>query len=329
MSNLRRPLFNSNSLEALNAVDTQVSDEQFFNCAFACENFTNADYQGVFPTFSSGVLGTEVPEPSSLIILGSGSLRLPSFIRNRSRREAMKKHASLTLFAVLFFSTLASAQCPSGCLFCGGDFDPNNPNANGLANETDAIVGGDPSGAATYQNFIVGGQGWNITGLFTNNLSTLTPSSGYWEIRSGMSEGNGEPSSLPARGWAATFADANRSQRLRLHRVHRPGYRSERQPAVRHVLVRDGSQLPHLRRPLVQQQQSGRTERRWSQVSDDQFFNASFFGEITNADNEGVFPTFSSGVLGTEVPEPFSLIMFGSKSVAAAAAVRNRLRRNL
>ena len=102
----------------------------------------------------------------------------------------MKKLASLSLFAVVFVGTLASAQCPSGCLFYGGDFDPNNPNANGLANETDAIVGGNPYGAATYQNFI-SSQTWNITGMFTNNLSTLTPSSGYWEIRSGVSEGNG------------------------------------------------------------------------------------------------------------------------------------------
>jgi hypothetical protein len=29
-------------------------------------------------------------------------------------------------------------------VFYGGDFDPNNPNANGLANENDVIVGGSP-----------------------------------------------------------------------------------------------------------------------------------------------------------------------------------------
>lgn len=102
----------------------------------------------------------------------------------------MPKIASLSLFVVLQFGVLANAQCPSGCLFYGGDFDPNNPNANGLSNENDLIDGGNPYGTATYQNFI-NSQTWNITGLFTNNLSTLTPSSGYWEIRSGMSEGNG------------------------------------------------------------------------------------------------------------------------------------------
>jgi hypothetical protein len=103
----------------------------------------------------------------------------------------MNKLAFLALLASLFTAgTLASAQCPGGCLFYGGDFDANNPNANGLANENDAIEGGNPYGAATYQNFI-NSQTWNVTSLFTNNLSGLTPNSGYWEIRTGLSEGNG------------------------------------------------------------------------------------------------------------------------------------------
>ncbi len=171
----------------------------------------------------------------------------------------MKQLASLSLFAVLFVGTLASAQCPSGCLFYGGDFDPNNPNANGLSNENDAIVGGNPYGAATYQNFIVGGQGWNVTGLFTNNLSYLTPSSGYWEIRSGVGEGQWRNSHRFRYrvGWQF-LTDTNGSRRLRLPRIHRPGFRSERQPRPRGVLARDGSGLHHLRSPFVQQQQSGR-----------------------------------------------------------------------
>ena len=64
----------------------------------------------------------------------------------------MRRLAWLYMFAMLFFATLASAQC-SGCLFYGGDLDLNDPNQNGLANENDAIFGGSPYGAATYQNF--------------------------------------------------------------------------------------------------------------------------------------------------------------------------------
>src|SRR5262249_10334091 len=95
----------------------------------------------------------------------------------------------LSLFAVTFLSTLAHADY---ILFYGGDFEPTNQDANALANENDAIVNGNPYGAATFQNFIIpAGHTWTIESLFTNNLSDLTPTSGYWQLRSGLSEGNG------------------------------------------------------------------------------------------------------------------------------------------
>src|SRR5579864_180790 len=103
----------------------------------------------------------------------------------------MKKLALLSLFAAFFLATFASAQCVAPCLFYAGDFDPNNDNATGLSNETDAHVFGDPYGAATYENFDVTGANWNVTGLYTNNLSTLSPTNGYWEIRQNLSPGNG------------------------------------------------------------------------------------------------------------------------------------------
>jgi hypothetical protein len=52
----------------------------------------------------------------------------------------------------------------------------------------------------------------------------------------------------------------------------------------------------------------------------------SFFGaNFTNADNEGVFQTFSGGVIGTVVPEPSSVIMFGTGLLAVAGVVRRRI----
>ena len=108
----------------------------------------------------------------------------------------MKKLALLSLFAMLFAmtATFAYAQgCPveSGftCAFYAGDLDPNDPNQNGLANENDAIVGGSPYGAATYQNF--NGAAVRSPVWPSNNLSGLNPATAYWEIRSGVSEGNG------------------------------------------------------------------------------------------------------------------------------------------
>lgn len=87
----------------------------------------------------------------------------------------MTKLALLSVFALLFVAVLANAQCGLNCLFYGGDIDTGNPHLGELANENDAIVGGDPYGAAVYQNFI-NSETWNVTGLFTNNMSQITPS---------------------------------------------------------------------------------------------------------------------------------------------------------
>ncbi|HTE90991.1 MAG TPA: hypothetical protein VK639_18685 [Terriglobales bacterium] len=77
------------------------------------------------------------------------------------------------------------------CLFYGGDLDPNSPNANGLANENDLIV----SDARTYTPFVVqAGRIWTVTGALGNHLSTVTvidPAQAKWEIRTGVSSGNG------------------------------------------------------------------------------------------------------------------------------------------
>ncbi|MGH9453866.1 MAG: hypothetical protein ACRD2O_07845, partial [Terriglobia bacterium] len=76
----------------------------------------------------------------------------------------------------------------SPCLFYGGDLNPNDPNANGLANEMDLTV----NQAAIYTPFVVpSGQTWNISGLFTDNLMNIQALSANWEIRSGVSSGNG------------------------------------------------------------------------------------------------------------------------------------------
>jgi hypothetical protein len=79
----------------------------------------------------------------------------------------------------------------SGCLFYGGDFDSSNANANGLANESDLAV----NDARTYTPFTVpAGRVWTVTGAFGNHLSSVTvidPPQANWEIRTGVSSGNG------------------------------------------------------------------------------------------------------------------------------------------
>jgi len=243
----------------------------------------------------------------------------------------MNKLVAVGLFTLLTFTTLAFAD---QVLFYGGDFDPNNPNANGLANENDAIVGGNPYGAATYQNFVIpNGQTWNVTGLFTNNLSQLTPTSGYWEIRQGVSEGNGGTliASGTATGGNFTQTPTGRSgfgYTEYSDTVYFPeGTPVHCPPFCGGVYFAVVPNAPT---------QNGRSFNSNTfglnsigmQTSNQQFFNSSFFGaNFTNANNEGVFPTFSGGVIGTVVPEPSSMIMLGSGLLAAAGVVRRRLSR--
>ena len=80
--------FNTNSLEGLNAVGTQISNQQYFDSAFFGFSFTNANTQieDAFPTFSSGVYADTVPEPSSFIMLGSGLLAAAGVVRRRLSR---------------------------------------------------------------------------------------------------------------------------------------------------------------------------------------------------------------------------------------------------
>jgi|HubBroStandDraft_6_1064221.scaffolds.fasta_scaffold499226_1 hypothetical protein len=91
--------------------------------------------------------------------------------------KSQSKKTTPTTTAV---TTSSSAECGNparACLFYGGDFvddalgSPFLP--NGLANESTLLALGTPYGAATWIPFTVpAGQTWNVTGLFTNNLST-------------------------------------------------------------------------------------------------------------------------------------------------------------
>jgi hypothetical protein len=234
----------------------------------------------------------------------------------------MKKIALLSLF-VMLFGMLAVAQCPieSGytCMFYSGDLNLNDPNQNGLANENDAIVGGSPYGAATFQNF--DWAGGIVTGLATNNLSGLNPQTAYWEIRSGVSEGNG--GTLIASGTGATSNQATgRADFGFIEYTNFVGGLNVNLDAGTYWMSVVPQDTGNANRSF--NSDTDGTNGIGSYTANNQYFDSAFFGaNFTNANSQGVFSAFSHAAYGT-IPEPSSMIMLGSGLLVAAGAFRRR-----
>ena len=231
------------------------------------------------------------------------------------------KKLMLAAVAVMVLGSVSAANAAT-TLYYGGDIDPGNGNANGLANENDGIV----SGAATYDNFTVSGGTWHVTSLFTNNLTGLNITSANWEIRSGVSEGNG--GALLFSGSAKPVVTATGRSDFGFQEFN--------------VAVPVSFDLTAGTYWMSVQPVSSDANRSFESntfglnaigvhTADKDYFNSGFFGaNFTNADNEGVFSTFSSGVIGTVgaggVPEPstWALMLVGFGGLGASL----RMRRN-
>lgn len=99
---------------------------------------------------------------------------------------------------LLLLATLCVAGAAhSAQLFYGGDFD----NGDGLANEQNTVV----SDSRVYDNFILLNAA-TATHLYSNNLTNANIKSAYWEIRTGVSAGNG--GALVASGTSAATVTA-------------------------------------------------------------------------------------------------------------------------
>src|SRR5947207_6347863 len=81
----------------------------------------------------------------------------------------------------------ATTTCTPGALWYNGAFN----GVNGLAKEENTSLGSGQF-ASVYDNFIVpSGPAWTVTSVFSDNLSNTNVTGATWEIRTGVSEGNG------------------------------------------------------------------------------------------------------------------------------------------
>lgn len=104
------------------------------------------------------------------------------------------------ILASLLAGGVLGLNASAGTLAYQGNFD----GINGLVNEVNSSAG---VTAYTYDNFIVPvGQTWDVTGLFSNNLSSVSWSSAFWDIRTGVSNGNGGTDVASGTGSATDIA---------------------------------------------------------------------------------------------------------------------------
>jgi len=108
-----------------------------------------------------------------------------------SRVRILAATLALAVLVAGASSTAKAGACGVGnigaetCLYYGGDFN----GVNGLFN--DINYAGSLTGIV-YDNVLVGSGGWNVNSIFTNNLFLGTSYvQSYYEIRSGVSPGNG------------------------------------------------------------------------------------------------------------------------------------------
>jgi hypothetical protein len=223
-------------------------------------------------------------------------------MKNKNNLIARTGLVALVLTAAFAFTASVSAQAPPGSLWYNGDFNNNLF----LSNERNTVV----SQAGVYDDFnITGGPAWHVTAVFSDDLMFgMTVIGAVWEIRSGVSEGNGGTLIASGTTNAPIVTLTGRSGGGNLEymvevtglNVNLPELPSGQHYWLNVTPIGNGSGRS------FDSNTSG-ANCVGTPCGNDQnaFWNSTFFGTFfTNTANEGQPSDFSMGVIGSVVPEP-------------------------
>ncbi len=223
------------------------------------------------------------------------------------------------LFAVALL-TLALAASPlhADTLWYNGDDDGVDGFANAVNGAWDEF--GDPD-AFTYDNFIVpAGEQWTVDTVWSNNTFNYAPaiSQAHWEIRAGMSEGNG--GSLLYSGDDSATATNNSG----LYTVEVTGLSLTLDPGTYWLSVTPRLDGDFGHDAYVRTTSGANAIGRVSGDEGGGLLNLPLYN--INYSQQGYDYDFSMGVGGTSepVPEPASVVFWVTALAGAAFKIRKR-----
>jgi hypothetical protein len=229
---------------------------------------------------------------------------------------------ALAVTAAFALNTAAIAQAPPGSLWYNGDFN----HVNELANERNTLV----TQAAVYDDFnITGGPMWHVTAVFSDNLITPNTVVGAdWEIRTGLSEGNGGTLIASGTTNSPVVALTGRSgMGYNEYMVEVTGLNVflPMLPSGQHYWLNVTPVGNGQGRSFNSDTSGTNCVGTPCGNNGNAFFNSTFFGaNFTSTANEGQPGDFSNGVIGNVVPEPGTWALLTCGLGALLIALRRR-----
>jgi len=227
-----------------------------------------------------------------------------------TKEKKMKRlitRISMTVVALLMVGLMV-APAQAEVLWYNGDFD----GLNGLANEINSQV----SQANVYDDFVVSGGNWLVDAVWSNNIMSFTGvSQALWEIRSGVSSGNGGTLIASGTDTATQTATGNSGFGYDEYMIKVSGLNVSLAPGTYWLTVApigagSGRSFNTTTNGLFAVGEP-------SGDNDNSFFNSSYFGNnFTQNYLEQGKSNFSMGIEGSTenspIPEPGSLMLLGT-----------------